>query len=1221
MFLKENPTQMNPKTFDLLTCPLKGTNLIEASAGTGKTYAITGLFLRLLLEEHLPVNEILVVTFTEAATEELKDRIRSRLLEAVSAFTGKTGQQGFAAELAQATKYPDPALERLKEALRMFDEACIYTIHGFCRRVLHENAFESGSLFDTELVTEQDDLKREITEDFWRVHFYGESPLFVNYVIQQKITPGSLSALLGNQATNLDLKIIPDLEMPGSVNEETAFREAFDRLARAWPDAKGEVSRILLNHDGLNRNQYKANKIFQWIQAMDRWVGTDGPTPVLFEGFSKFCAGDLEKAVKKNHRPPDHSFFGLAENLKIRWEALIQVYEKRLLALKVKLFHDVNHALEQKKQKKNIQFFDDLLLKLHQALHGAAGHALARNIRNRYKAALIDEFQDTDPVQYAIFKQIFSSKESVLFLIGDPKQAIYGFRGADIFAYMDAAGHSENRYTLKENWRSEPGLIAAVNALFGHARSPFIYDEIPFHPVVPANQKDFSRLTPTHGEPGPSLELWLVNADQMAGSGKAITKSAAKEMIPHVVAEEISRLLFLGKSGHLYLGESALRENHIAVLVRENTQAHLMQQALSDRRIHSVIYTTDSLFSTHEALEMERVLQGIARVENEQALRVLLTTDMFGLNGEDLYELTEDESRWEQWIVKIRGYHRQWEESGLMAMFEAVCRDEDILPRLMSFPDGERRCTNLLHLSEVLYHVVREKKPGMTGLVKWLSEKRHSRLQRDEAHQLRLESDETAVSIVTTHRSKGLQYPVVFCPFTWGGIRKGNTTDPVLFHDTQDRMRPTLDLGSDQTDEHRRLAEQEALAEDLRLLYVALTRAKNRCYLVWGRFNQAETSAPAYLFHQPESTSTGDLIQETCTRYIGMRHQEMVADLEKITAPAGGAVQITDMPETGGPPAPPAVKTDLGQTQLTCREFRGRIDQHYRICSFSAMASDLIQNPETADHDAMEAPEPISAEGLEASTDSPDPFGIFTFPRGPRAGTFMHDLFEHFDFVQTEPGHGTDLVTEKLSEYGFESFWFETIHDMIQKVLSVPLCHDRPELTLSRIPCRDRINELEFYFPLQPISPGRLKEIFEQAPGAGSVREFPEQLGNLNFSWLSGFMKGFIDMIFQFQGRIYLVDWKSNHLGDQTKDYDSKGIDRAMKAGMYILQYHIYCVALNQYLKVRLPDYEYEKHFGGVFYLFLRGMDPAMGPDFGIYRDRPSKALIHELARVLIGGD
>ncbi len=1206
------PTVQN---FDLPNSPLKGTNLIEASAGTGKTYAITGLFLRLILEKNLSIDDILVVTFTEAATEELKERIRSTLRRAMEAFSNGLSKDALLNELVKRTRDTKTALALLRDALRDFDKAAIFTIHGFSRRVLHENAFESGCLFDTELVTEQENLKREIVDDFWRRHFYQASPLFVNYALHKKFSPDSLPSLLQGRLARPYLKIIPRIRIPDTSGREKDFRASFDAVCHAWKSAKTDIESILATHEGLNRVKYGKAKIPVWIEAMDRYLASGVNNPLLFKNFTKFTTREIQVSVKKGCTHPAHPFFDLCDRLLHSQEKLEEVFEKRLLGLKSNLFRYAEDELTKRKEEKNIQSFDDLLLKLYRALREKGGESLAQSMRRKFKVALVDEFQDTDPVQYSIFKKVFGGRKSILFLIGDPKQAIYGFRGADIFAYMKAKKDVAFQHTLTENWRSDPGLIAAVNAVFGGKELPFVYDEIPFKPAVPAPEKDPEKLE-LKGNIEPPFQLWFLDADKVADSGKTISKKLANQLIPGAVASEISRLLSFGRKGLARLGKKPLREGDIAVLVRTNDQARLVQEALAGLNIPGVLFSTGNLFDSHEALEMERLLLAVSDPKNERHIRVALATDMMGLNGEDLDVLMDDETGWEEWVAAFRMYHDLWNERGFIRMFRYLLFREEVLPRLMFLRDGERRTTNLLHLTEVLQQTSIEKKLGMTETLKWLSEQRDKNTPRLDEHQLRLESDENAVKLVTVHKSKGLEYPVVFSPFSWDGSRIKKSDEPFLFHNEARDRTPTLDLGSEDRDENRESAEKELLAENLRLLYVALTRAKNRCYLVWGRFKKAGTSAPAYLLHQPESFDKKNVLRSLEESFNGLTVEAVKEELKGSVSKAEGTITLSEMPT--GLPGEEYTPLPGRKIALSCREFSGDIDRLWRISSFSSLISGRVHLGETADRDAIISSDGRVQEDLDEPVIGEKPLNIFSFPKGTKAGTFMHDILEHMDFTEKESDVMKKLVADKLDEYGFGFHWLDTICDMVTNVLITPLDSTLKGPVLSSIGNGERLNELEFYFPLKTVKPEKLKKIFQDYSRSPFIKDFPETVGTLQFVPTKGFMRGFMDLVFLWHGRYYLVDWKSNFLGDSPEDYNQEAMASAMKKEYYILQYTLYTLALDQYLRVRMPGYSYEKHFGGVYYIFLRGVKPEIGPGFGIYRDVPSSELIEGLRKGLM---
>jgi exodeoxyribonuclease V beta subunit len=396
---------------------------------------------------------------------------------------------------------------------------------------------------------------------------------------------------------------------------------------------------------------------------------------------------------------------------------------------------------------------------------------------------------------------------------------------------------------------------------------------------------------------------------------------------------------------------------------------------------------------------------------------------------------------------------------------------------------------------------------------------------------------------------------------------------------------------------------------------VALTRAKSRCYLVWGRFNEAETSALAYLLHQPPSLELAKVVSATGKRFKGLTDEDLLRELKGPLDKGKGSIGLCEMPMELAEEYSPFLKKDI---TLDCRTFSGNIDRQWRISSFSSLVSGRPHSDEMPDRDALDASDGHDQEDVEKSDAKEPDSGIFAFPKGAKAGTFLHGLFEHLDFTQANKSTMNELVGNKLREYGFEVTWLETLYHMIGKVLTVPLDPDIRDLRLSRIRNENRLNELEFYFPLKSISPKKLKSIFAKHSGLQISEDFPGHIERLDFAPVRGFMKGFMDLVFQWRGRFYLVDWKSNFLGAQVEDYGQESLAFLMKKECYILQYCIYTLALDQYLSLRLPGYHYQKHFGGVLYIFLRGVEPEKGSDFGIYRDLPPPEFINELRKELI---
>ncbi len=1192
----------------LLESPLRGTNLIEAGAGTGKTYTITCLFLRLILEKRLPVKDILVVTYTVAATEELRDRIRKKIRDALNAYTLCNSTDPFLQKLVQNTADTDDAINLLRSALHDFDEASIFTIHGFCQRTLHESAFESGSLFDTELEPGQTaGILEEIARDFWRRHFYTAPAEFVSYALSKKFGPGFFMNLINKGRSHLDVTIIPEDSCAIEI-DFNPFRTAYERLQAAWPAGREEVE-AQLKHPGLYAD-YKKH-LPAYMEIMDAYVDGALPPIPLPERFEKFTNPELQKKTKKGNTPPRHPLYDLCDDLQKAEAVLTAAMDCNLLYLKGEIFRCVKQELPVRKQRRNIQFFDDLLVRLRDALQQEGGGGFSDAIRRRYKAALIDEFQDTDPVQYAIFRSVFGKDGSILFLIGDPKQAIYSFRGADLFAYMKASGQVHSRYTLTSNWRSEPGLIRAVNTIFSNGTHPFLYREIPFAHADAGKGKDHALLT-IDNDSEPPFQLWFVDAADTDKDG-FIKKGEAYKRIPDAVAAEIARLVHQGRSGRARIGETALLEADIAVLTRSNREAQLMQKALSTLRIPGVLYSTGNLFDTDEALEMNLLLEGIANPHREVRIRAALATDMMGVSGEVIERLQRDEAGWEAVLNSFHEYHDMWNRRGFICMFRSLLLRKKVRSRLLSLPNGERRLTNVLHLSEVLHQTATEEKLGMAGLLKWLARQRDSGSPRLEEHQLRLESDANAVKIVTIHKSKGLEYPVVFCPFSWSGSRI-KPKEAFTFHDQTDEAKLKLVIDPEGSPD-RALAEKEALAENLRLLYVSITRARNRCYLVWGKIKDAQTSSLAYILHPP-GKSSNDIVEETASHFTGMNTETIRQDLETLARKSRGAIFLEDMPVDPGEEVPPA---DTETEALTCREFTGTISREWQIASFSGLTSNLRERSVLPAPTAVDIPDHDQLIIHDEPVQETDSLSIFAFPRGARAGSLLHEIFELLDFTEADLAETKKIVSGKLEEYGFAAHWEEGIAGMINRVLNAVLHPAADGLTLSRVGKDDRLSELEFYFPLQSITPGRLRKIFAEYGYDGFPAHFPERIGELDFSPVRGFMKGFIDMVFQFKGRFYLIDWKSNYLGNRVEDYTRPRMAAEMEDRLYLLQSNLYVLALHQYLKKRLPGYRYRDHFGGVFYIFLRGVSPNPEDEFGIYRDLPGEELVEALSRSLIG--
>jgi exodeoxyribonuclease V beta subunit len=1194
------------KTLNHLDVELSGINLIEASAGTGKTYAIASLYLRLLLEKELQPEQILVVTYTEAATQELRGRIRSRIREAIEVMDGRKSTDAFLLELYEKASGSGLKSVRnlLERALFAFDTASIFTIHGFCLRALQDNAFESGSLYDTELVTDQTDQVREIVDDFWRMHFFGEPAPLLGYALRKRFTPDTFISFLKELHAGTGVGVIPDFSDEGIVEIESECAAACLEACSIWRERREEIIDLIATDNGLSRaaKYYRPDLLGPLFAGMDAFA--DGGNPYdLFDGFGKLTSVGIIEGTKKKGVAPSHPFFSACQRL-------LDAVENRFLSLKSELVHFYRKNLPLRKRSGNIRFFDDLLEDLYHALQSEnGGEVLAGILRSSFCAALIDEFQDTDPVQYEIFRTIYAGSGLPLFLIGDPKQAIYSFRGADIFAYMRAAREAGEgrRFTLTENWRSSPGLLKAFNTLFDNTRQPFIYDGIVYHPL--ASGKSWPNGQEAVSNEKEPMQLRLLDSrDEKNGM---LTVDEANAFASAAVAGEIARIL---QEGEELPGGSKCTAGDIAVIVRTHLQAGLMLDALHAKGIPGVMRSNRTVFASREAEDVRTLLSAIADPGNEPKVRAALVNDILGRSGSEIAGFNDDEVSWIACLRQFRLYHELWRERGCMVMSRELMVKEGVRGRMLGYPDssGERRLTNLLHCFELLHREEHERGPGMEGLLAWFSERIAVR-EEEEEHQIRLETDDAAVKIVTVHVSKGLEYPVVFCPFLWGnGGRKG---DMVMFHDPSGML--VKDFGSPGFESHRQMAAKESLAESLRLLYVALTRAKYRCYL-FSASTRAESSPVNYLLHASDETGKAEnqaaaLAADSKTLSADM----MAAQLESLAGRSEGSIGFSLLmrEEVDGMPGLSRTGAEAQRDDLELKHFSGTIDRTWRVSSFTSFSRHEPGSSELPDRD-----ESVADGGLPLAAVVPGGAekSIFSFPKGARAGIFMHGIFEKLDFASPSEGMILELVEKGLERYNFDKDWLPCITEMVHNVLDSSLASSDGSFTLGFLCRKSWITELEFFFPLRFITSSALAGLLQTYGLLPCGVDLASLASMLQFIPVRGMLMGFMDMVFEQNGRYYLLDWKSNHLGNTADDYGPDSMRPAMQQNLYVLQYLLYTVALNRFLSLRVANYRYGSHFGGVIYVFLRGVQREKGESRGFFRDLPPEALIESLTNLLI---
>ena len=1205
-----------------------GITLVEASAGTGKTFQISQTILRLVAEEGIPVTRLLVVTFTEEATAELRGRIRRRLA---------LGLQGLEAARDGATwEAPDEILDdwisgsrsadalrsqiaHLRQALVDFDEASISTIHAFCNRALRRFAFECRASFGADLLGEPSDLMEELAVDFWtRVH-YDADPALAPTLKTAGVTLEALEHLV-RKATDPDVPVIPKREGDHQppIPDMRPWRAAYTRTRNAW--SSGKTS--LLNHvagEAYYRKNGKGHSSFPAGRTRDRvkeveaffrsWPDVTRAIPEE-RGLRYFCSDHARRASRDPDSFAPHHLMPVLDDCVAAMEAIAREVAPLVIYYRHQLIDEVQDRLPERLIRHNARTYDQLLRVLRNALREDTG-PLTRLLGGSFDAALIDEFQDTDPVQWEIFEHLFSDR---MCLIGDPKQAIYGFRKADVHAYFRAKQSVPEPEALAHNHRSDGPLVQAINHLYTRAqvRHPF------------GQHIEFSAAEAVHGHrrPGddrPALELRYLPTD---GVRQKLRYWLAAR-VPALVAADVARELADGRQLVDEQGRTRpVTPRDCAVLVRKNEEARDVQAALRGLRIPTVIRSSDPVFKSHEAHELFVVLTAVLSPTETGPVKAALATELLGRQAGQIAALETDDQAWFDHANNFRRWHRLWSDDGFMAMFRDLMDGEQVAQRLLARPDGDRRMTNMVQLGELLHRAAQNRKLGPSSLVAWLQ--RWGPGEDAEEAQLRLETDADAVRVVTMHSAKGLEYPLVWCPYLWSNAFLGvNDHHHLQFHHPEDDHRLLLDISEPKDPRHLRWRMKENLEEDLRLVYVALTRARHRCVAYWGVAEKQDT-ALGYLLHQnPRATDEQLLGFDEEAWKMPWKDAGVIKALRQLAGEHDhiGASEVDWDADCEADPWTPEADEYGALTRRTVR--RRRLDTWWRAGSFSSLRKREQQKGDEpgarvrADEDESHPPGAGEPAGGETAVALPP--GI----RGRTGGNCVHKILELHDFQA--PDTLEEIVTEQLEAYGLDADELAGPTTVaLQQVINAPWRKGPPGLRLADISRQRRLDELEFMFRVQggfepereEVTARTLGEAFSGELGPGAPGDYAARVAGLKFDPLRGFLHGFIDLVFEHRGMWYIVDYKSNNLGPSWSDYHPEALRAEMGHAHYVLQYHLYTLALYRYLEWKLGKGAFESRFGGVYYLFVRGMSADRSPGHGVFNDRPPLNMVERLDAV-----
>ncbi len=1200
---------------DAMRFPLHGSRLIEASAGTGKTWTIAALYLRLVLghgaengfTRALAPSEILVMTFTRAATRELSNRVRERLIEAAAYFRGESEHDDdLLASLADSYAGEGErrvAAHRLVMAAETMDEAAIFTIDAWCQRMLREHAFDSGSLFDEELVSDERALFEDAAHDYWRQNVY---PLNVTALTSVLDCWPDVEALK-NKVRELVRRAATLGEIPNESLTRLLARVAREqgaelaRLKIGWHERATLMQEWIAGQRELSPKCFNSNKLrpaslVKWFDALRAWA-LDGALhmPTLNDtAWRRLTPEGMEGAFSKDFRVGLPACFNHTADL---WAAL-------------KAIDPVAHALQRHAacsiarrmadlKKSSRQFgFADMLERLKAALEGPNGEALRHRITEQFPVAMVDEFQDTSRDQYRIFNLLYrverNDPEHGLFLIGDPKQSIYGFRGADIHSYLDARRATEGRhYQLGTNYRSTAALVEAVNQLFLHAegdgeRPGFAAGAFRFRKNG-VNPLPFDAVA-AHGRSsslvrvdGPYQALAVCSSDR-----DDLRADDYRSFFAHHCAEHIVGLLNDPAAGFRD-GDNfkRLMPADIAILVRDRREASAIRRALEMRKVASVYLSDkDSVVDSDEAHDMLRWLHAVANPLDGALARAAFATRTAGLSLADLAQLSSDELAWEGRVEQLKALHIVWQRQGVLAMLRRFIHELKLPSTLLRQAGGERRLTNLLHLAELLQSASGQL-DGEQALIRWLAEQVAGEGEGGDERVLRLESDAELVKVVTVHKSKGLEYPLVYLPFAVTA-RKTERRNRSFFEVVGEDGARRIDLAM--SDDSLEAVDRARIEEDLRLLYVALTRARHFLWLgvaaLGGRKggeNKLHESALGYLL----TGGAPIAVAEMGERWDRLRGGSSAIDLRAL-APAEGVTMLA--------------RSEERAPLVDAARFSATFERNWTVGSFTSLTRQTGAAPMRAQEETLL--EEAHKQAPLRTDDAP----WHRFPRGSVPGNFLHEQLEWMGQEGFEIAEDPQFEA-RLAQRCERAGWGHRQEDAVDWLRTVATTR-LPPLNASLTQIDTGLPEMEFWFPSENLNTGKLDRLCRAHLLQGAAR------GALPERELHGMLKGFADLVFEHDGRYWVLDYKSNSLGGGDAAYSSGAMAIGMAAHRYDIQGAIYMLALHRLLKSRLGDeYDPATQLGGAVFLFLRGI--ANVHTRGCYLIEPNLALLDGIDELL----
>ncbi len=1162
------------KPLNLFSCPLEKPLLIEASAGTGKTYTLSVLVVRLLLEKKHSIKEILITTYTNAACEEIKIRIRNILisLQVILKENNSIKKDAFLDHYKKIILHLNESekkkhLSLVTQALKDLDDTLIGTIHHIGMHLLSEFSFESGLNLQSPRIEESKQWIEKAIKDFWRHYFYTTKDVDFAHYLMEEAKINSPECLF-NFVKNFFLKeylLLPSLESLKKRKTKSKKNEWFkiwDQFCCYWKKNRKELSKLVSN-----LRKVEAEKI---LKEGDEWTQINQIPVNLPKSFEnkKLLKLKTKEAFKT------HSFFYFLETLQTLILNIKKEHFLKMLFLKHELLIYVKKRIAFFKEKWDWQDYNDPLETLRHSLLTKKNEAITKEIQAKYQVAFIDEFQDTNASQYEIFFHLFGQKK--LFLIGDPKQSIFEFQGANIYTYLKAKKEIKLHYTLKKNWRSSKNLLQGLNCLFSEIKNPFKIKEIPFVSLDPS--LEISPLIKNGLEETKPIKIHYLLKEE-----NNLSKKIANEKIYQLITHEITKLL--KKRSSITFANKALKPNDIAVLVRTNEQILSFKKYFEKANIPYQATTQEDPFKTEEAENLLHFLKSVYDNHKEDLLKGSLAGPFFDYSNEKIKNELENQA------ILFKTYKQLWKEKGFMAMIKKWIQDSHLRSHLLKTNMGKNKLSNFLTLIEILNLHHFKKKTNALSLLNYFEKKINTKVKtsQDDLLENQKQIYQEGVILSTIHKSKGLEYPMVYCPFLWDKIDPTNKEKAISFYDLkEEKFTYYFDSENNQYQQYKEKEEEQTFHESTRLLYVGMTRAKYQLSIIYGNINKSEKSALFNLlkpYHQKEKEK-----------------DEMIEDFFNISLLKQKNPFIEVILENQTLKESPLKESKTNLEYLEKPPALKKIEKKFQIGSFSSWIHGIEEHKLNKEDDQEDPLSPFN-EDLE-NEDS-----IFSLPKGIFMGKLFHSLLEEWVVLKNEKEIFKKKIKEVCLKKGISKLNEQKIKIILKRATSLYL--KSPEenyFSLKDINSKEMVSEMGFIYPLKKANFDFVKKFFLQQ----------EMLKSFRIS--KGFFKGFIDLVFKKEKRYYLIDWKSNYLGNQFENYENKFLKQAMEKYHYFIQASMYLLALHLYLKNKLQHYDYQKDIGGIYYIFLRGLkeENQKKNQNGIFYFNPGKKIIEILERELI---